>query len=158
MNEEFNALVREIENSRRAMRETGEVLKTEANPVNRVRRTWSAHKGLIIAGGAAVAALAAVLVFRKRQPVVPPGYVVVTPATAPRNRWWGVAKFAALAARPALTAFLKSRGLHWLLMLGLFGPILSGCAPFEMRVREIPRSAVPGEAARVESLDARLGR
>ncbi len=110
MNNEISTLMRELDESRRAVHQTKEVLKVEANPVNRFRRSWIAKKNLWLGGGAAVVGVLALLLLRRKpaKPPIPPGYVIVTPSK-PSSRWVGLLKFAMVAAKPAFGAWVAWR-------------------------------------------------
>jgi hypothetical protein len=109
MNDQVTALIRELDESRRAIRRDKEILKEEANPVRRIKRSWAANKAIWIASGAAAVGLVALMVFsRRKKPVVPRGYIVVAPAPKPKP-WWTALKFAVAAARPALGVWMKMK-------------------------------------------------
>lgn len=105
MNDDVSSLIRELDESREAIRRDKEVLKEEANPVKRIRRSWASHKAVWIGAGAAVVGLAALLVFSRRKagPVVPKGYVVVRPEPPPKP-WVSALKFAVMMAKPVMAA------------------------------------------------------
>jgi hypothetical protein len=110
MNQKVRTLIQELDDSRREMRRRKEMLKVEANPVRRLQRSWTGHKSMWIACGAAAAGLFTLLLFRRRKarPLVPPGYVMGAPAR-PANRWWSLLSLAGMFARPALEVWARKK-------------------------------------------------
>ncbi len=109
-NGHLSQLVHDIELTRAEIRRKRVTLGEAVNPVHRFRRSWNRHHWPWLAGATAVAALAVTLVMRRRkEPYVPPGYVVVSPEPA-SSGWLGLlAKAALIAGRPLLGAWAKQR-------------------------------------------------
>lgn len=130
MNPDVPAILQEIHQTRLLMQREKDVLKTEVNPVHRVKRSWHQHQTAWMSGAAAVAGLLAFAIIakaRKKRQYGPlrTQYVVVGPPPPKKGVLGALLGVGAMLAKPALLTWLRQKAAEQFAQQPQQGPSMS---------------------------------